>query len=164
MAEEAVYEAVRRLLDGAGVVFREAEHGATRTSEESAAARGEPLSVGGKALVLKVKGEFRLFVLSAARKLDSKKVQERFGDKRIRFATPQELLLLTGLVPGAVPPFGRPVLPFELYVDESILLNDRVAFNAGLLTRSMVISREDYLRAAKPAEVFDFSERPPGGS
>ena len=158
MAEEAVYGAIRRLLDGAGAAYREAEHGPTRTSEESAAARGEPLSVGGKALLLRVKGEFRLFVLSAARKLDSKKVQARFGDKRIRFATAQELLQLTGLVPGAVPPFGRPVLPFDLYVDESITRNDRVAFNAGLLTRSIVLSREDYLRIANPVEIFDFSE------
>jgi Ala-tRNA(Pro) deacylase len=158
LAEERVYEALRRMLDGAGVAYREAEHEAARTSEESAAARGEPLNVGGKALVLRVGGEFRLFVLSAARRLDSKKVQAHFTDRRIRFATPQELLLLTGLVPGAVPPFGHPVLPFELYVDESILRNDRVAFNAGLLTRSMVLSREDYLRLARPVEVFDFSE------
>ena len=47
-------------------------------SEESARARSEELRVGGKALLLKVDGEFRLFVLSADRKLDSNAIRDRF--------------------------------------------------------------------------------------
>ncbi len=62
---------IRELLRSAGIAFREIQHAPTRTSEESARARGEELKVGGKALVLKVDGTFRPFVLSAARQLDS---------------------------------------------------------------------------------------------
>ena len=76
--------------------------------------------------------------------------------KKTRFATAEELHELTGLVPGAVPPFGSPILPFELYVDSSILANPRIAFNAGSLTDSIVVSVEDYLRVAKPT-VFEFT-------
>ena len=67
----------------------------------------------------------------------------------MRFASRIELLELTGLVPGAVPPFGKPVLDFPLYVDERLRQNTRIAFNAGMLTRSMIISSTDYLRVAE---------------
>jgi len=66
------------------------------------------------------------------------------------------LLELTGLPPGAVPPFGQPILPFELYVDESIRENAVIAFNAGELTTSLILSVEDYLRLAQPT-IFRFS-------
>lgn len=151
-----VLDEIRHQLAAAGVEYHEAHHGPTRTSEESARARGEALSIGGKALVLKVDRTFRLFVLSAARKLDSTAIKRHFGAKKLRFATESELREATGLPQGAVPPFGPPVLPFELFVDESILENDTIAFNAGSLTTSITMTVEDYLRVADP-HVFAFS-------
>ena len=147
---------IRSWLAAEGVPFREAHHEPTRTSEESARARGEEMRVGGKALVVKVDDTFRLFVLSAHRKLDSGAIKKRFAAKKTRFATPEELMEMTGLVPGSVPPFGQPILPFPLYVDPSVFENDRVAFNAGSLTDSMVVPIADYRRLAH-AEVFTFS-------
>src|ERR1700744_1791070 len=151
-----VLDRIRTWLEGEGVTFREVHHAPTRTSEGSALARGEPLRVGGKALLLKVDDTFRLFVMSAARKLDSAAIKQRFSAKKTRFATPEELFDLTGLVPGSVPPFGAPILPFPLYVDPSVFENDRVAFNAGSLTDSIILSTSDYRRLAAP-EVFPFS-------
>lgn len=58
------------------------------------------------------------------------------------------LLELTGLVPGAVPPFGRPVWAFPLYIDEGLQKNARIAFNAGMLTRSLILSGTDYFLVA----------------
>ncbi len=147
---------IRDWLQRESVVFREVHHEATRTSEESARARGEELRVGGKALLIKVDAEFRLFVLSADRKLDSAAIRVHFRAKKTRFASPEELLELTGLVPGCVPPFGAPVLPFPLYVDPSVLENQRIAFNAGSLTDSIIMDIGDYTRLAKP-EFFTFA-------
>ena len=152
-----VLRRIRELLHGAGIAFREIQHAPTRTSEESARARGEELRVGGKALLLKVDQTFRLFVLSAARKLDSGAIKQYFGTKKTRFATAEELSRMTGLTPGAVPPFGRPILPFPLFVDGSILENERIAFNAGSPTISIILSVEDYRRVAQPT-VFNFSQ------
>ncbi|HEY1378941.1 MAG TPA: YbaK/EbsC family protein [Gemmataceae bacterium] len=151
-----VLDAIRRLLADAGVPFREVQHAPTYTSEESAKARGEELRTGGKALLLKTDDMFRLFVLPADRKLDSAAVKRHLGVKKTRFATADEMKDLTGLVPGSVPPFGPPVLPFELYVDEAIRANERIAFNAGSLTDSIILATADYLSVAKPA-VFAFS-------
>lgn len=154
-----VTDSIRAMLDDQGIAYKYLEHGPTRTSEESAAARGEPLEIGAKALLVKAGEEFKLLVLSAARKLDSDTAKKQFGVKKVRFASVDELQQLTGLVPGSVPPFGHPILPFELAVDAGILELERVAFNAGSLTASIVMSRVDYLRAAKPALTFAFSCR-----
>ena len=150
---------IRTLLSEAGVQFKEIHHDPTSTSEESARARGEDISIGGKAIVMKVGDTFRLFVLSAARRVDSRKVKNLFGVKAVRFATKEELLQLTGLAPGSVPPFGRPILDLDLVVDRSIALNERIAFNAGSLTDSIVMQTADYLRIVR-TEVVDFSQVP----
>jgi Ala-tRNA(Pro) deacylase len=152
-----VLSAIRQHLDQLGLPYREVHHEPTLTSEDSARARGEDLRIGGKALLIKTGDIFRLFVLSASRKLNSTAVKTRFGAKKLRFASADELRELTGLAPGSVPPFGIPILPFELYVDESILANQKIAFNAGSLTDSMVMTVEDYRKAAAPA-IFAFSE------
>jgi prolyl-tRNA editing enzyme YbaK/EbsC (Cys-tRNA(Pro) deacylase) len=151
-----VLDAIRRLLAESGVTFREVQHAPTFTSEESAKARGEELRTGGKALLLKTDDVFRLFVLPADRKLDSAAVKRHLAVKKTRFATADELKELTGLVPGSVPPFGPPILPFELFVDDAIRANERIAFNAGSLTDSIVMATADYLAMAKPA-VVEFS-------
>jgi prolyl-tRNA editing enzyme YbaK/EbsC (Cys-tRNA(Pro) deacylase) len=153
---QGVPDRIRAWLTAESVSFREVHHAPTRTSEESAHARGEALRVGGKALLIKVDDVFRLFVLSAARKLDSPAVKRQFAARKTRFATPEELRALTGLEPGSVPPFGSPILPFPLYVDPSVFENERIAFNAGSLTHSIVMAVADYRRLATP-EVFPFS-------
>ncbi len=150
-------ERIRALLDALGIAYRHVVHGPTRTSEESAAARREPLEIGAKALLLKIDDAYRLFVLSAARKADSAAIKKHFRARSLRFATPDELLAQTGLVPGSVPPFGEPILPFELYVDSRVAGLERVAFNAASLTESLVLSCADYLRAARPTAVFGFA-------
>ena len=147
---------IRAWLAAESVPFREVHHEPTRTSEDSARARGEELRVGGKALLIKVDAEFRLFIVSAARKLDSGAIRVHFGAKKTRFATPEELMELTGLVPGSVPPFGAPILPFPLYADPSVFENPRIAFNAGSLTDSIILGIDDYRRLAQP-EIFAFS-------
>ncbi|MFM7844208.1 MAG: YbaK/EbsC family protein, partial [Planctomycetota bacterium] len=145
--------AISTLLQQAGINFRELQHEPTLTSAESARVRGEPLFVGAKALLLKVDAEFALFVLPAHLKLDSSAIKRQLQAKKLRFATPDELRAQTGLVPGSVPPFGRPILPYDLYADESIgTVLDRVAFNAGALTHSIIMSATDWRRIAQPRE------------
>jgi Ala-tRNA(Pro) deacylase len=148
---DSVFDQIRKLLDENGASYRTVEHGPTRTSEESAAARGEPLSVGAKALVVKTDDVFRLFVVAADKQFDSNAVRKQLGAKKTRFATPEELMELTGLVPGSVPPFGEPVLKLELYADVGVgRSHDRVAFNAGSLSNSIILATADWERLAKP--------------
>lgn len=150
-------EDIRMWLSKNSAVFREVHHEPTLTSEDSARARGEDISIGGKALVMKVDDAFKIFVISAAHKADSKKIRDYFHAKKSRFATADELLALTGLVPGSVPPFGKPILDLDLFVDTSITANDKIAFNVASLTDSIIMPTADYLRITQPI-VFSFSQ------
>jgi Ala-tRNA(Pro) deacylase len=156
MADEnsSVHERLVQHLVAAGVSFRQVHHEPTPTSADAARARGEPIGCGAKALLLKAGERFRLFVLPADRKLDSALVKRQLGIDRLRFASQEELLALTGLVPGSVPPFGEPILPFELLADVAIgTIYPQVAFNAGSLTDSVIMSASDWDRVAKPVRI-----------
>ena len=139
---------IREFLNSSGVPFVEKQHAPTFTSEESALARGEPLSIGAKALVMKTDEVYRLFVLPADRKVDSQAIKRSLGIKKLRFADAGELAEVSGLVPGSVPPFGPPILPLELTADPALRDQDRIAFNAGSLTTSIVMASADYQRVA----------------
>lgn len=155
---ERVLAGIRQMLTDAGVAFKEIEHPPTYTSLDAAQVRGEELKVGAKALLLSAGSEFKLFVLPADRKLDSAAVKRELGVKRLRFATAEELLELTGLVPGSVPPFGAPLLPFELYADSLIgAESNKVAFNAGSLTVSIIMAASDWEAVASPKR-FSFAQ------
>jgi prolyl-tRNA editing enzyme YbaK/EbsC (Cys-tRNA(Pro) deacylase) len=151
-----MFEKIKEWLNSGLIEFQEIHHVETKTSEEAAEARGEDIAIGGKAIVLKVGDTFKVFVLSAARKLDSSAIRSYFNTKKTRFASREELLELTGLEPGSVPPFGKPLIDLDLYVDESIVRNERIAFNAGSLTDSIIMGTKDYLELSKPV-IFNFS-------
>lgn len=154
-----VLSSIRTLLAAAGVDYDAAEHEPVRTAEEAAAARGCPVEIGAKSIVLKTDDDFRLFVLSGGAAIRSRLIRKKLGVRRTRFATREELHQLTGVPPGAVPPFGRPVLPLELYVDPGLLEHERIAFTPGVRTVSITMASADYRRVAGP-RVFPFSVSP----
>jgi len=153
-SDVSVHERLVRLLTESGVAFRQLHHEPTPTSADAARVRGEPIGSGAKALLLKADNRFRLFVLPGDRRLDSASVKRQLGVLRLRFASREELFAETGLQPGAVPPFGPPILPFELTADVSIgQAHATVAFNAGSVTDSIIMSAADWDRVAKPARL-----------
>ena len=156
-----IFESIKQMLNSAAVNYEHIHHEATPTSEDSARARGDALSSGAKAIVYKIQDEFCLFVFAADRKMNPKLIKTYFKDqgkrvKKTRFATSEELIELTGLVPGSVPPFGKPILDLDLYADPSLLDNEMISFNAGSLTDSIRMSLKDYMKVAAPI-VFDFA-------
>jgi Ala-tRNA(Pro) deacylase len=153
-SELSVHDRLVRFLVEAGVSFRQLHHEPTPTSADAARVRGEPIGCGAKALLLKADDKFRLFVLPGDRRLDSAAVKRQLGLERLRFASKEELLAQTGLIPGAVPPFGHPVLPFELTADVSIgQAYPTIAFNAGSVTDSIFMAAVDWERVAKPSRL-----------
>lgn len=156
-----MFDKIKSFLNEQGVSFEEKEHAVTLTSEDSARIRGDELSAGAKAILYKVQDSFYLFVLAANEKMDTKKIKEYFKEKglkakKTRFASTDELLEMTGLVPGSVPPFGRPILEFDLFVDPSLLSNETISFNAGSLTNSIKMGLKDYMKV-NGATVYNFT-------
>lgn len=147
---ETVFERVEALLKQHGVAFRVLRHEAVYTSEEAAAVRGVALCSGAKALVCKGgEGTFVMFVVPADRRLDSRAVRRAKGWRRLRFATREEVLELTGLAPGSIPPFGS-LFGLPTLCDERLGENETINFNAGDHCISLSMSYADYIKAEQP--------------
>jgi len=146
---DIVFSRLIEFLSEQRIEFSVLEHPPTRTSEEAAEFRGTTLASGAKALLLKLYAAngnfFALMVFPAHLGFDSKLARGVTGAKKSRFATVQELDEMTGLKPGSVPPFGEPILPFPLFVDRALIeINDELSFNAGSLTKSIIMGAQDY--------------------
>lgn len=146
---EPVFERIEQLLSGQGVVYQTLRHAPVFTSAEAAAVRGAPLASGAKALICKADGEFVFFVLPADRKLASKAVRSARGWKSFRFADRDEVLQLTGLTPGSIPPFGS-LFGLKTLCDRRLGESQIINFNAGDHAISIGMSYDDYLKAEQP--------------
>ncbi len=145
-----VFDLLSARLTAAGVPFAVARHAPVYTSEEAAAVRGAPLASGAKALVVKAGDSFRLLVLPADRKLDSKKARVALGTRALRFATPEEVEQLTGLRPGSIPPFGS-LFGLPTTCDPALGLHATINFNAGDHAISVAMTCADFLAVEGPA-------------
>ena len=149
---------IRLLFENAGIAFQQVAHEPATTCEQAAAARGLPVSSGIKSLLFYDKKKFSIFTLSARLAADNKKIRKILGSSWLRFAREEELLEQTGVVKGALPPFGGGVLfPFDHYLDESILKTEQIAFNAGVLDLSFILKVSDYLKIVQ-AHTCQFSK------
>ncbi len=151
-----VTERIQALLRSRGVPFTLKEHAPVKTSQEAADIRGTPLHEGAKALVFAADGAMVLAVVSADKRVGTRAFKRAFGIKNLRMITPDELRELTGLPVGAVPPFGS-VLDLPTYVDRGLLENERISFNAGSRTASIIMACRDYIAVEQPT-LADFAE------
>lgn len=152
-----VADRIVALLRAHAVPYEIVDHPRAISAEEAAANRGTPLAMGGKSLVMKLERTFAVLVVGGDRAIDNRKLRRHLGLRRYRFATAEELATLTGLTPGAVPPFGRPVFDLPLYVDADRAVLEPLAFSLASHTRSVRMATADWLRVATPTEVFPFT-------
>ena len=156
LSPSLVRSRIEALLDG--VPHERRVHAPTHSAVEAAAIRGTPLAIGGKSLLFKLgKRDFAMLVVSGAKRTSNRAIRHALGIQRLRFARPDELLQHTGLTPGCVPPFGRPVFDVPLYVDEATVAQARIAFSLASHEESIVMQTADWLALARPERVFAFS-------
>lgn len=164
---QPAYGAITKLLDDRKVTYFPVTHEPCKTSEESQIARanaGYPGVVGAKALLAKLyfkSGEqFATIVLPGNHILDKDKLIAGVPDlKKIRFATPDEMRELAGVIPGCMPPFASPIFPGIplLIVASAMESQSQIGFNVAYLEKSIILSAKDYLSAVTPSFVVDCS-------
>ena len=152
----SAFERVESLLNQHGIVIQVFRHEAVYTSEEAARVRGTPLASGAKALICKGDDAFVMFVVPADRKLDSHAVRRAKGWRKLRFATREEVMELTGLAPGSIPPFGS-LFGLPTLCDERLGENEIINFNAGDHGISVSMRHADYVQVERP-ELGKFAE------
>jgi len=142
-----------------GVEYTLFEHQPVYTSEEASKVRNVELKTGVKAMLVRSKdgGKFLLADIAADRRIDFPKLESLAKSKHFRFATRDEVLTATKCEPGSVHPLGC-LFGIETFLDNSVLENEYVNFNIGMLTKSVKIRSKDLLRVLEPDLLADFSK------
>ncbi|MDP7180793.1 MAG: YbaK/EbsC family protein [Candidatus Woesearchaeota archaeon] len=151
-----MFEKITDLLNKSNIEYEIIEHKPVYTSEEAAKVRGTSLDQGCKALICKTEKGFVQACVSGAKEIDLHKLKDVLNTKKIELATAEEVKELSGLSIGAVPPFGN-LFQIEVYLDNSVLKNEHIAFNAALHTKSIRMKAKDLVKATQ-AKSADFSK------
>lgn len=144
------------LLDDNKIKYQKFDHPPVHTSEEAAKARGTDIKQGAKALIMYADKKPIMIVISAATKLANNVFKNDYQVKDLRMATPDEVKKVSGAEIGAVPPFGN-LMDIKTYVDNKLSENTKIAFNAGLHTKSLTIAYKDWEKLVSPV-VGEFTE------
>ncbi len=153
---EPVFIKIKELLDKSKINYKIFEHEPTPTSKDAARVRGTKEEQGAKAIILRSKGEFILCVLPGNQKINLNKLRLILKKRSLSLALREEVIKVTGCIPGEVPPIGI-IFKIRTFVDKSLLKNNEIAFNVGLMTKSIVMSSADFLKVVNPI-IEDFIE------
>jgi len=112
------------------------------------------LTMGGK-------GEYVFAVIPGNAELDFKKLARAAGLRKAEMAPLKEVQPLTGYIRGGVTIFGAKKA-YPVYIDETLILFDKISVSAGTLGTQAILSPDDYLRAARalgvPVETADLTK------
>ncbi len=96
-------------------------------------------------------GAFLFAVVPGNAELDFKKLACAAGLRKAEMVSLKDVQPLTGYVRGGVTVFGAKK-PFPVYVDETALLHERISVSAGTRGTQLILTPDDYLRAARALE------------
>jgi Cys-tRNA(Pro)/Cys-tRNA(Cys) deacylase len=86
-------------------------------------------------------------VIPGDAELDFKKLARAAGVRKAEMVPLKEVQPLTGYIRGGVTVFGAKKA-YPVFVDETILLFDRISVSAGARGTQLILAPEDYIRAA----------------
>jgi Cys-tRNA(Pro)/Cys-tRNA(Cys) deacylase len=92
-------------------------------------------------------GVYVFAVIPGDAELDFKKLARAAGLRKAEMAPLKEVQPLTGYIRGGVTVFGAKKL-YPVFVDETAILFDKISVSAGTRGTQLILSPEDYLRAA----------------
>lgn len=145
-----------RVLERHGVAYEPryyevAEH---LPAEAVAAALGMPPEQVFKTLVVQPEapgGKPILACIPADAQLDLKKLAEAAGEKRLQMASQRDAERLTGLQKGGISPLALLDKGFRVYVDETIILHERVEISAGKVGAGVIVPTEGLMQVLSAA-------------
>lgn len=145
----SVYEKIIQTLKSNNLKYQALEHEPTKTCADSARLRGTTPDQGAKALVCIADKKPILITLPCSKRLDTKLFKNTFGVKDLRFATPEEVKEITSLEIGSIPPLGS-LFGLTTYMDTDLGKNIQIAFNAGDVSKSVIVGFADFVNLEQP--------------
>jgi Cys-tRNA(Pro)/Cys-tRNA(Cys) deacylase len=101
-------------------------------------------------------GDYVFAVIPGDAELDFKKLARAAGLRKAEMVPLKEVQPLTGYIRGGVTVFGAKK-PYPVFVDETIILFDQISVSAGARGTQLILSPDDYLRAAQ-AQTADLTK------
>ncbi len=125
-------------------------HSTSYTAQETAASvhvRGIEFA---KTVIVKIDGKLAMAVLPAQYKIHLGLLKQETGANRVELASEDDFRgMFPGCETGAMPPFGN-LYGMDVYVEDSLLDDEEIAFNAGSHNEIIKISYQDYMKLAQP--------------
>jgi Ala-tRNA(Pro) deacylase len=141
---------VQSFLDEMGIPYRSSSHPTSYTAQDLASAEHVPGRQVIKPVVVKADGRFVMCALPASHRVDLAALREQLEAESVSLA---DEIKLRELFPdcelGAEPPIGR-LYDMPTIMDESLVADARVTFQAGTHRDAITMSLVDYRRAAQP--------------
>jgi Cys-tRNA(Pro) deacylase len=127
--------------------------------EQAAAERKQRPEQIVRSILFQIRSEEFVMVLMAGREqVDWKKLRQLVGRSRVRMATEEEVLEVTGYRVGTVSPFGLKT-PVRILIDESVLQEEEVSTGSGLRQMAIIIKSADLRHALGDAEIVSLTEK-----
>ena len=128
-------------------------HARAVTAQETAASAHIRGSLLAKTVMVNIDGRLAMVVLPAARRVHFGRLRQATGASAAELATESEFRdLFPDCEVGAMPPFGN-LYGIEVYVDESLVTDADIAFNAGTHTEVMRMPYREFERLVAPHHV-----------
>ena len=135
------------------------QHKTTVTSFEQAASdRNQRPEQIVRSILFQIRPEEFLMVLMAGRdQIDWRKLRQLVKRSRVRMATEEEVLEVTGFLIGTVSPFGLKN-PVKVLIDESVLKEAEISIGSGARSVAIIMKSADLRRALAESEVVSLGE------
>jgi Cys-tRNA(Pro) deacylase len=101
--------------------------------------------------------EFVLVLVAGPAQVDWRKLRQLVKRSRVRMATEEEVLDVTGYRIGTVSPFGLKN-PVRILVDESVLRKEEVSIGSGVREMAIILKASDLRQALGDAEIVSLGE------
>ena len=126
--------------------------------EQAARQRGQRPSQVVRSILFRVgQDEFRMALVAGPAQVSWKTLRKHLGQSRLTMATEEEVLTVTGYVPGTVSPFGLP-RPLKVLIDPSVLDEDEVSIGSGMRGVAVILQSVDIQRGLPDTEVVSLTE------
>lgn len=126
--------------------------------EQAAAERNQRPEQIVRSILFQVRPEELLMVLVAGRdQVDWRKLRQLVKRSRVRMATEEEVLEVTGYRVGTVSPFGIKT-PLKVLIDESVLREEEISIGSGTRQMAIIMRSRDVQRALGNPEIVSLLE------
>jgi len=141
---------LKDFLDDQHIKYVTIQHSMAYTAQEIAAKAHIPGKELAKTVIVKIDGKNAMAVLPASYRINLGRLKQVCKASKVELASEEDFRdLFPGCETGAMPPFGN-LYNMDVYVENSLVDEEDIAFNAGSHTELIKLSYQDFEKLVHP--------------